>query len=70
MNFNWIVNLFGPGVVARLSQLPEGFHRIQRIRASQAIALDVAVADLRIGAMGLGASLSLATGTFCSKRSW
>ena len=52
------------------TQLPVGFHGIQRIRVSQPVALDVAVADFRIGAMGLGASLSLATSTFCSRRSW
>ena len=52
------------------TQLPVGFHGMQRIRVSQPVALDVAVADFRIGAMGLGASLSLATSTFCSRRSW
>jgi hypothetical protein len=46
MNFSRIVNLFGPVVVTPLSPLLEGFHGIQRIQASQPVALDVVVAEL------------------------
>lgn len=43
-------------------QLPERFHGIHRIRASQPVALDVAVAHFRTGATGLLKSCALCLG--------